>query len=181
MSIGVPMFVMGDEVRRSQGGNNNAYCQDNETSWFDWTLLERHAGIHRFARMLIARRLRRDTTHERERRSLNELLRQARIGWSGVEIGRPDWSPASHSLAFTAEMQKEGVLLHAMLNAYWEPLEFELPAVDGNPDGAWHRWIDTALDPPEDITDWWEAPAERRRSYRVDARAVALLFAKAQG
>ncbi len=51
------MLLMGDEVRRTQGGNNNAYCQDNEISWFDWTLLERHADIHRFVRTLIRYRL----------------------------------------------------------------------------------------------------------------------------
>jgi glycogen operon protein len=178
MSIGVPMFVMGDEVRRSQGGNNNPYCQDNETSWFDWTLRGRHAEVHRFARMLIARRLRRDVTHERERRSLNELLRDARVSWSGVRIGRPDWSRSSHSLAFTAEMPWEGLMLHAMLNAYWEPLEFELPPVGGTADGPWHRWIDTALESPEDIVDWRTAPATPRQSYRLEPRSVALLFAR---
>ena len=75
LSLGVPMIVMGDEVRRTQRGNNNAYCQDNETSWFDWTLLARHADVHRFVKLLIARRLMRDVEHERRRVSLNQLLR----------------------------------------------------------------------------------------------------------
>ena len=61
LSLGVPMILMGDEVRRTQGGNNNAYCQDNETSWFDWTLLEKHADVHRFVKLLTARRLLRGT------------------------------------------------------------------------------------------------------------------------
>src|SRR6185503_17258010 len=52
LSVGVPMIVMGDEVRRTQSGNNNAYCHDNPTSWFDWTLLDKHADLHRFARLL---------------------------------------------------------------------------------------------------------------------------------
>ena len=67
LSLGVPMILMGDEVRRTQRGNNNAYCQDNETSWFDWTLLEKHADVHRFVSLLIARRLLRDVEHERQR------------------------------------------------------------------------------------------------------------------
>ena len=76
LSLGVPMILMGDEVRRTQRGNNNAYCQDNETSWFDWTLLSRHADVHRFVRLLIARRLMRDVEHERRRVSLNQLLQR---------------------------------------------------------------------------------------------------------
>ena len=57
LALGMPMILMGDEVRRTQGGNNNAYCQDTETSWFDWTLLEKHADVHRFVRTLNARRV----------------------------------------------------------------------------------------------------------------------------
>ncbi len=57
LSLGMPMIMMGDEVRRTQRGNNNAYCQDNETSWFDWTLISKHADMHRFVTLLIARRL----------------------------------------------------------------------------------------------------------------------------
>ena len=74
MSLGVPMILMGDEVRRTQGGNNNAYCQDNEISWFDWTLLEKHADVHRFVSLLAARRSLRDVEHERQRVSLSTLL-----------------------------------------------------------------------------------------------------------
>ena len=74
------MILMGDEVRRTQRGNNNAYCQDNETSWFDWTLLEKHADVHRFVTLLIARRLLRDVEHERRRVSLNDLLRAGEQG-----------------------------------------------------------------------------------------------------
>ena len=85
LSLGVPMIVMGDEVRRTQRGNNNAYCQDNETSWFDWTLLAKHADVHRFVRLLIARRLLRDVEHEHRRISLNQFLREAKHAWHGVK------------------------------------------------------------------------------------------------
>ena len=73
LSLGMPMILMGDEVRRTQGGNNNAYCQDNETSWFDWTLLEKHADVHRFVSLLNARRLLRDVEHEQQRVTLNRV------------------------------------------------------------------------------------------------------------
>ena len=64
LSLGVPMILMGDEVRRTQGGNNNAYCHDDESTWFDWSLLEKHADVHRFVTLLAARRLLRDVEHE---------------------------------------------------------------------------------------------------------------------
>ena len=74
LSLGIPMFVMGDEVRRTQLGNNNAYCQDTEVNWFDWSLLSKHEDMHRFVKLLIARRLLRDAAAERQRTTLTELI-----------------------------------------------------------------------------------------------------------
>src|SRR5438876_3789999 len=91
MSLGVPMILMGDEVRHTQGGNNNAYCQDNEISWFDWTRLEKHADVHRFVKLLIERRLLRTVEHERQRTSLTTLLEKATKAWHGVQLNQPDW------------------------------------------------------------------------------------------
>src|SRR5205085_9310742 len=73
VSLGVPMIVMGDVLRRTQGGNNNAYCHDDEAAWFDWSLVERHADVHRFVKLLLARRLLRDVTYEEQRVSLTEM------------------------------------------------------------------------------------------------------------
>ena len=78
LSLGLPMILMGDEVRRTQQGNNNAYCQDNETSWFDWTLIEKNADVHRFVSLLAERRLLRDLEPERRNESLNQVLRRPR-------------------------------------------------------------------------------------------------------
>ena len=89
VAVGTPMLSMGDEVRRTQRGNNNAYCQDNEVSWFDWTLLERHPGLHRFVKSLIAFRERRDVVVGRMQLTLNQLLSRCRIDWHGVELGQP--------------------------------------------------------------------------------------------
>jgi isoamylase len=177
LSLGVPMILMGDEVRRTQGGNNNAYCQDNETSWFDWELLAKHADVHRFVTLLDARRVLRDVEHERQRVSLNRLIREANKAWHGVRLHQPDWGEHSHSLAFGAELRKEGLLLHMILNAYWEPLEFELPAVGIEPENPWRRWIDTALGAPEDIVPWQKALAVPGDTYRAGARSVVVLFA----
>src|SRR5438128_2629388 len=124
MSVGMPMLLMGDEVRRTQYGNNNAYCQDNETSWYDWTLLAKHADVHRFVTLLNARRILRDLEPEGQHVSLNRLLRGANLAWQGVKLGQPDWGESSHSIAFTVEIRRDGMLVHVILNAYWEPLVF---------------------------------------------------------
>jgi len=181
LSLGVPMILMGDEARRTQLGNNNAYCQDNEIGWFDWTLVEKHADLHRFVSLLSERRLLRSAEHERGRVTLNELIRRATKTWHGVRVGRPDWGHDSHSLALEAELPREGFLIYLIMNAYWEPLEFELPppgAEDGR--ASWRRWIDTSLEPPRDIVPWQAAPSlSGRRTYLATARSVVVLFAEA--
>jgi isoamylase len=175
LSLGVPMILMGDEVRHTQRGNNNAYCQDNETSWFDWTLLAKHADLHRFVTLLIGRRLLRDVEHERQRLSLNELIRGAHKEWHGVRPNQPDWGPWSRSLALTVEIRKQKMWLHLILNAYWEPLDFELASAgEGKP---WRRWIDTGLDSPHDIVPWQEAIPVSGHTYHAEERSVVVLFA----
>jgi len=129
LSLGLPMILMGDEVRRTQRGNNNAYCQDNETSWFDWTLIAKHADVHRFVTLLSARRLFRDVEPERQHLSLNQVLRKANKAWHGVRLGRPDWGDSSHSLAFSVEaltgcgksalFRRTGLMHKALLSSEW--------------------------------------------------------------
>jgi isoamylase len=179
LSAGMPMFLMGDEARRTQYGNNNAYCQDNETSWFDWTLLARHGDVHRFVTELNARRVFRDLEPEGERVCLTQLLRGATLSWHGVKLGQPDWGESSHSIAFTVEIRREKMLFHSIFNAYWEALDFELPRVDKTSENPWRRWIDTALDSPHDILQWETAESVPGYVYRVQARSVVMLFVKA--
>jgi isoamylase len=176
LSLGLPMLAMGDEVRRTQYGNNNAYCQDNETSWFDWSLLSRHADVHRFVRLLIAGRLMRDVERERRRVSLNQLLREAKHAWHGVKLGRPDWGSNSHSLAFEADLSGERLRVYLILNAYWEPLDFELPPMNDGGE-TWRRWIDTVLDTPDDIVERKTAPPVAHGTYRAGPRSVVVLIA----
>jgi glycogen operon protein len=174
LSLGLPMILMGDEVRRTQGGNNNAYCHDHEAIWFDWSLVEKHADVHRFVKLLLARRLLRDTTHEQQRTSLTELIAQANKEWHGVRLHQPDWGDGSHSIAFGVELRQEKVVVHLILNGYWEPLDFELPAAaDG---GSWRRWIDTSLPSPDDIVEWQSAPPVTGAEYRVGPRSVVMLY-----
>ncbi len=177
LSVGMPMMLMGDEVRRTQGGNNNAYCQDNETSWFDWTLLAKRADVRRFVTLLNARRVLRDVEHERQRVALSQLIWQADITWHGVKLGEPDWRHSSHSIAFTARFTMDRAPYHVILNAYWEPLEFELPSVSEGGRHPWLRWIDTFLDSPHDIVEWERAPVVPGHTYRAEPRSVVVLFA----
>jgi glycogen operon protein len=177
LSAGMPMILMGDEVRRTQGGNNNAYCQDSEISWFDWTLVTTRADVHRFVTLLNARRVLRDVEHERRRVALNQLLRQADITWHGVKLGEPDWRPSSHSIALTVRSAMDSAPYHVIFNAYWEPLEFELPLLGRGPDDSWRRWIDTSLDSPHDIVDWQCAPMVPGHIYRAEPRSVVVLLA----
>jgi isoamylase len=185
ISIGTPMLLMGDEMGRTQRGNNNAYCQDNELSWLDWSLLEPHAGLLRFVRTLIAQRLRWVDWIETSGEagvglSLNELLRRAEIDWHGITLGQPDWGEDSHSLACTIRSGPGRVpfWLHLMFNAYWEPLDFELPAVSDAAMSGWQHWIDTARESPEDIMDGPHAPLVQGTHYRVMPRSVAALFVR---
>jgi isoamylase len=181
LSAGMPMMLMGDEVRRTQDGNNNAYCQDNERGWFDWTLLQKRADVHRFVTLLNARRVLRDAEPERQRLALNQLIRQAAVTWHGVKLDQPDWSSSSHSLALTVRDTPHRVSIHVILNAYWEPLEFELPPIFPGGGDSWRRWIDTFLDSPHDIVESECAPAVPGHRYRAEPRSVVVLLAHLVG
>jgi glycogen operon protein len=167
------MILAGDEFRRTQRGNNNAYCQDSDISWIDWTLTSHHSDLLRFVRLLIARRVLRSVNAESL--SLVEWLRESKHAWHGVRLFQPDWSPSSHALAFGAELARENLQLHLILNAYWEPLDFELPHLSIGE--SWRRWIDTSLESPHDISDWQDAEAVSGFTYRAAPRSTAVLVA----
>jgi glycogen operon protein len=175
LSAGTPMLSMGDEVRRTQRGNNNAYCQNNEISWFDWRLLERHADVLRFVKGLAALRRQRDVVGDGVVRTLSQLLKQAHIEWHGVKLGSPDWSETSRSLAVTIQTTHGRFLLHIIVNSFWEPLSFELPAVPAGSSG-WHRCVDTSLPSPEDIRPLREAPLVADEFYPAKDRSVVVLL-----
>jgi isoamylase len=178
LALGTPMILMGDEARRTQQGNNNAYCQDNEIGWFDWGLLERHPDVHRFTKLLIASRLMHDATTAGQL-TLNQLLSQARLEWHGVRLGAPDWSHESHSIALTAWGANRRVVFHYLVNAYWKPLTFSLPSPKKLPGGTWHRWIDTSRATPEDISPWEAMPVVSGTSLRLIGRSLVVLVATA--
>ncbi len=168
LSLGAPMLLMGDEIRRTQGGNNNGYGLDDPTSWFDWTGLERHADILRFTQGLISIRRRiRTILDVPPEMGLLDLLKDASIEWSGIEVGKPDLGDDSHSIAMT--MRSEGGAIHLIFNAWWEPLAFELPP-PGDSRAGWRRIIDTNLVSPDDLID---GHRRRRADRRLDLHGAA--------
>ena len=177
VSLGTPMLLMGYEARRTQLGNNNAYCHDNELTWFDWSLLDRHADIYRFAKSLIHARQHRYTAANVPELTLNETLQRTQIQWHGTRLQQPDLSPQSHSIALTGFSLGGLFAVHYIFNAYWEPLTFEVPMLDAGAWLPWRRWIDTALDSPEDITLVYEAPLVKTPDYLMQPRSVVVLIA----
>lgn len=187
LSQGVPMFVAGDEVRRTQRGNNNAYCQDNEISWFDWTLAERNRDLFRFFRKMIELRKSHLTLH-RSRFFLDKSNSRGlkEIDWHGCRLSPPDWNdPSAHAFSFTMggiadENGHEDDDFHVILNMYWEDLDFDLPAVTGR---RWHKVIDTFQQAPNDISENLldplnEAVITGPSTYRAAARSIVVFISQ---
>ena len=110
--------------------------------------------------------------------SLNQLLRSTVYQWHGVRLNQPDWSESSRALAFTVLLKQGQVRVHGMMNAYWEALDFELPAHGEKP---WKRWIDTALPSPDDIVDYAGAPVLTGTSYLVQPRSIVFIAEQLPG
>ncbi|MFN0069973.1 MAG: glycogen debranching protein GlgX [Chloroflexota bacterium] len=177
LSQGVPMFVMGDEVRRGQGGNNNAYCQDNEISWMDWRLTGQHADVLRFFSKLIAFRRAHPMLH-RSRFFSGALNSHGvpDIAWHGCQLNEPGWSdPNARALSYTLGGFEGDPDLHVILNMDWESLEFELPTIDGH---AWHRVADTALPSPQDFSDAGQEVRITGSTYQATERSVVILTSR---
>jgi isoamylase len=175
LSAGVPLFVAGDEFRRTQRGNNNAYCQDNEISWIDWENAEMHADLLRFVRTLV--HWRRQLPSLRRAEFFDGRMNDRGlpdIAWHGCALNAPGWNdPNCGVLAFTIGADGSGADLHVMLNMEPGDLQFEVPAVTGR---QWLRLVDTALPSPMDITAQEEDAKPVALSYRVTGRSVVVLM-----
>ncbi len=177
LSQGVPMFVAGDEIRRTQKGNNNAYCQDNEISWFDWNLAKKNQEMFRFFKRMIALRkshplLQRSRffTGQPNQRGL------ADISWHGCRLNSPGWyDPNSSVLGFTMGGFDGDADLHVMLNMDWQNLDFDIPSIERR---KWFRAVDTALPSPEDIATAGQEVEISGNTYHVNGRSVVVLLSK---
>jgi glycogen operon protein len=180
MSLGTPMLLMGDEIRRTQFGNNNAYCQDNEISWMNWTYLDKYPDIHRFLQRLISIRLTLDVLRGDYQISLSEFIKRASISWHGVNLNQPDWGYQSRSLAATINCVRRTCRFHFMLNSYWKPLIFEIPSLEVGKWSNWRRMIDTSLTMPDDICEPEQGPIINNDRYSVGARSIVILVANGE-
>jgi len=176
-AMGAPLILMGDEVRRTQQGNNNAYCQDNEISWFDWTLLDKYRDIHRFVKQLIAARLhygqgRTDTD------TLLALLQQVQVGLGSVTPDMLDAGYTSHALALARTSANGTDRFYLMINAYWEELSFTLPPLSPTAQQNWCLWIDTSRPAPNDIYAEDDTPPVVGSTCKVGPRSIVVLVAK---
>jgi isoamylase len=171
ISRGVPMLSGGDELRRTQGGNNNAYCQDNETSWMDWTHLEQHQEIYRFAKGMIAFR----GAHPVLRKE--QFYTESEIRWFGPGGGLPNWTdPKERHLACLINEDEQRALC-LIFNADSDAVDFVLPALQ--PGVQWHLGVDTFGETPHDLFVGGEEPLlQYPHSYRLSPRSSVILLAR---
>ena len=169
LSQGVPFIAQGDEFGRTQRGNNNAYCQDNDLSWVDWTLAEKNAGLLRFTQKVIALR--------KNHFALSREQFCNRVSWHGTRIGDPDWTGATRSLAFQMHGWHSQPDIYVMFNAHWTYQRFALPPHEGR--WQWRRLADTNLISPADIVDEADAlrlsPADH---YNLAPRSAVILISQ---
>ena len=174
MSIGTPMILMGDEIARSQKGNNNGYCQDNEDFWFNWDDVEKQKGLLNFTRGLIKRRTVLDGLHlsDTRRGTLHALLEGSNLRWHGTKLHQPDWGKDSHSIMMETKDIGSNLKLLLIFNAFWDTLEFELPEP---PHGKWLCFADTAQNEGEDIYEEGKEGQYYTQKYVAQARSTVIL------
>ena len=178
LARGVPMLLMGDEIGRSQGGNNNSWCQDSPLSWMVWNKDDCDLNLKRFLQRVL--QVRRSLPHlfnplvpprettKKHPHDHSDLWRQ----WHGVELSKPDWAGWSQTTATSLHMGSRGALLWMGFNAYQDPLSFELPV----PASPWMRVIDTSLPSPMDCPD--QPVAFDGVDIKMESRSFALLLAR---
>jgi len=182
LSQGVPMILMGDEMGRSQNGNNNTYCQDNELSWLDWNLLQSNADLFRFVKSCIefrkAHPVLRNSHHFQNRDYVGSGY--ADITWHGTEAWNANWSEGCRTLAFMLCGQhgkQPDNYIYTAMNMHWQAHLFTIP--DLPPGLQWHIFANTGCPSPEDIYQVGNEPLLPDRSQiLVGDRSLVILVGK---
>ena len=177
LAQGVPMILAGDEIRQTQRGNNNAYCQDNEISWFDWKLLKKHGDLFRFWKLMIDFRKRHPALH-RSRFFDGKVNDRGLpdVAWHGCQLLHPGWDdPNARALAFTLAGFGAEADIHVMFNMDGGGLDFEIPVVKGR---QWHLAVDTAQPAPCDIAEPGQERPVLAERLRVQGRSVMVLVSR---
>lgn len=177
LSRGVPMFAAGDEIGRTQRGNNNAYCQDNEISWLDWSLLDTRGDLFRFWARMIEFRKRHAVVRSRQFFTGAATARGLPdVAWHGCRLNSPGWSdPNARALGMTLGGVGDDPDIHVMLNMFWDRLDFDIPKVGGR---RWFRVIDTAQPSPRDFVDPGHEVAVEGDVCSVEGRSIVALISK---
>jgi len=188
ISLGVPMITAGDEFARTQKGNNNAYCQDNNISWIDWSLLEKNADLFRFVKNLIEHRKRNSPLRRRHFYNVpegTELEKFKDLKWFGEQGGEPNWNSDNFNVAFFIKgwIPIEGIDdekrlndIFIILNSHWEPHTYIMPKIKGK---NWYFVCDTDKKSPDDIVEPMKAYLlENQNDYTVAPRSIVILVGK---
>ena len=184
LSQGIPMLLAGDEFRRTQNGNNNSYCQDNEISWVDWSLLEKNNDIFRFVKYMIEFRkqhpsLRRENFFSGTAYNGNS---QPDISWHGEEPFKPDWSVDSHSIAMLINgnytLNNDGSPdndIFIIFNASLVSSYYKIPEA---PSGRkWKLAVDTFIESPDDVYEINDNAGLEDNKYFVNKNSLIVLIA----
>ncbi len=181
-SQGIPMILSGDEVGRTQYGNNNAYCHDSPLTWFDWADVSRNGELLRFVRCCIGFRSAHpsvsNTHHPRGEDPVGCGFPD--VSWHGIRAWQPDWSGSSRLLALMRNAEGpngEDDHVYCAFNAHWDALELELPVL---PNGQhWHVFANTSVAAPNDVaTPGLEPVLADQRSIIVGPRAALVLVGR---
>lgn len=175
ISQGTPMILMGDEVRRSQGGNNNAYCQDNKVGWFNWELVNQNADLLNFVKGVISFTKQMEIFKIEDLLATSEDIDEPHITWHGVELNKPDWSENSHSLAFTLFHPEAKETIHVVVNAFWKNLKYQIPKLKGK---KWHKVVDTSALAPNDFFEFGKGEIVEKKLITVKDRTIIVLVAQ---
>ncbi|WHZ14385.1 MAG: limit dextrin alpha-1,6-maltotetraose-hydrolase [Nitrospira sp.] len=171
ISRGVPMLSGGDEFRRTQRGNNNAYCQDNETNWYEWAHLEQHREIYRFTRGLIAFRRAHPVL------SAEHFYTDAEIHWFSPHGDLPSWTDPKEQRFACLVHESENKALYLMFNAGAEAAAFHVPPMSNG--ARWHLAVDTSHEAPHDVFHAGDEPLlDQSQAYQLGPRSSAILVGR---
>lgn len=173
ISQGTPMFLMGDECGRTQYGNNNAYCQDNKTTWFDWERLEKFKDIYNFVKNMIKLRKSYSIFNKNTYWECDDC-KTSDVVLHGIKLNSPDFSYHSLSIAFELQDIDTNTKFYIALNSYYGDLVFELPPLDKNK--SWHVLVDTSKEDKENFSN--STISIKDRFYSVKSRSSVILISK---
>lgn len=179
-SMGTPMILMGDENLRTQNGNNNAYCQDNEISYLKWNNTKMQQEMFEFTKSLLTYRVSRGRMTFKSMHSLAEAIDKNHVAWHGVNPNQPDWSEDSHSIGMTCYSDSHKAYYYMFVNAYWEGLHIKIPNVPNRPHQKWLRVVDTSLSPPNDVITDPNKLQPIGHFYYIEARSILVLVSFAE-